>query len=163
MRSVLYQQVSVASAAKTEERVRALGPGQIPAPKKILKLSDNRFRKAGLSRQKIAAFRSIASAFDERLVSPRALKTMATSEVIDCVTQIRGVGEWTAHMLLIFSLGRADILPTGDYALVKAVQRLYELKELPKKAKFEEVAAAWRPYASVASWYLWRTYDTVDF
>lgn len=163
MRSVLYQQLSVASAAKIEERVKALGPGQIPAPKKILDMSDAQFRKAGLSRQKIAAFRSIATAFEGKLVLPRALGKMTTNEVIENVTQIRGVGDWTAHMLLIFSLGRADILPVGDYGLVKAVRDLYGLEALPKKDEFEEIASKWRPFASVASWYLWRSYDTLDF
>ena len=163
MRSVLYQQLSVASAAKIEERVKALGPGQIPAPKKILGISDVQFRKAGLSRQKIAAFRSIATAFEGKLVLPRALGKMTTNEVIENVTQIRGVGDWTAHMLLIFSLGRADILPIGDYGLVKAVRDLYGLEALPNKDEFEEIAAHWRPFASVASWYLWRSYDTLDF
>ena len=88
---------------------------------------------------------------------------MTTNEVIEKVTQIRGVGDWTAHMLLIFSLGRADILPIGDYGLVKAVRDLYGLEALPKKDEFEEIAAKWRPFASVASWYLWRSYDTLDF
>lgn len=163
MRSVLYQQLSVASAGKIEERVRAHGRGQIPAAHRILKMSDAQFRKAGLSRQKIAAFRSIATAFEEGKVRPKALERMDTQEVMDNVTQIHGVGEWTAHMLLMFALGRADILPVGDYGLLKAVQNLYSLDELPKKQQFQEIAVPWRPYASVASWYLWRSFENLDF
>jgi DNA-3-methyladenine glycosylase II len=162
MRSVLYQQLATAAAAKIEQRVRALGKGQIPAAKRIPNISDAAFREAGLSRQKIVAFRSIADAFASGRVRPDALPRMSNEEVQACVTEIHGVGEWTAHMLLMFSLGRRDILPVGDYGVQKAAQNLYKLKELPKKKQLLELAEPWRPYASLASWYLWRSHDPID-
>jgi DNA-3-methyladenine glycosylase II len=84
---------------------------------------------------------------------------MGDDEVIECVTQIRGVGVWTAHMLLMFSLGRPDVLPVGDYGIRKGVQNLYGLRELPGRAELERVGERWRPWRSVASWYVWRHAD----
>ncbi len=159
MRAVLHQQLAVAAAAKIEGRVRALGRGQIPAAARIPSISDQAFREAGLSRQKIAAFRSIAEAFESGLVRPAALPRMSNEEVLACVTQIRGVGEWTGHMLLLASLGRRDILPVGDYGIQKAAENVYGLKTLPKRKELEALAEPWRPYASIASWYLWRSHD----
>ncbi len=81
---------------------------------------------------------------------------MEDAQVVETLTELDGIGEWTAHMLLIFSLGRADVLPLGDYGIRKGAQRLYELSELPRGAELERIAEPWRPYRSVASWYLWR-------
>ena len=84
---------------------------------------------------------------------------MDDAAVVEAVTQIRGIGEWTAHMLLIFCLGRPDVLPTGDYGVRKGAQVLYELSELPKPKELEVLAESWRPYRSVGAWYLWRVVD----
>jgi DNA-3-methyladenine glycosylase II len=94
-------------------------------------------------------------------VSGRRLFYMSDDAVVEAVTQIRGIGEWTAHMLLMFSLGRPDVLPVGDYGVRKGMQQIYGLAELPRPAEMERIALPWRPYRSVASWYLWRHLDPV--
>ena len=110
----------------------------------------------GLSRQKIAALRALAGAFSDGSLNGRRLFRMEDAAVVDAVTRVRGIGDWTAHMLLIFSLGRPDVLPVGDYGIRKGAQRVYGLRELPKPARLERLAEPWRPYRSVGAWYLWR-------
>jgi 3-methyladenine DNA glycosylase/8-oxoguanine DNA glycosylase len=119
-------------------------------------------RAAGLSRQKIASVRSIAAAFSDGTLSNRQLRRMEDDAVVAAVTQLRGVGEWTAHMLLMFSLSRPDVLPVGDYGVRKGAMTLYGLDELPKPAELQGLAESWRPYRSVAAWYLWRVEDLAE-
>ncbi len=126
-----------------------------------MRLSDAALRAVGLSRQKIAALRSAAETFACGGVRERRLFHMSDVEVTAAVTQIRGVGEWTAHMLLMFSLGRPDVLPVGDYGVRKGAMELYGLRELPNPRRLEKLAKPWRPYRSVAAWYLWRQLDVV--
>jgi DNA-3-methyladenine glycosylase II len=104
---------------------------------------------------------SLAEHFASQAISNRALGRMSDQEVIEHVTQIKGIGTWTAHMLLMFSLGRPDVLPTGDLGVQKAIQDAYELPELPDPKTMLEIGEPWRPYRTVASWYLWRTRDTL--
>ena len=160
VRGVLYQQLAGAAASAIEGRFKAEFGGRIPAAKRLLEAPPQRLRAVGLSRQKAAAVRSIAAAFLDGTVSARRLPHMDDEEVIAAVTQIRGVGVWTAHMLLMFSLGRPDVLPVGDYGVRKAARDLYGLDELPSPGELEEIARSWQPYRSVASWYLWRHADT---
>jgi DNA-3-methyladenine glycosylase II len=157
LRSVLYQQLAGAAARAIHARLRF--GGRDPRPGALLAIRDAELRAVGLSRQKIAALRSIAEHFDDGRVDGRALARMDDDAVIACVTQMRGVGLWTAHMLLMFSLGRPDVLPVGDYGIRKGVQALYGLPELPERAELERVASRWRPWRSVASWYVWRYAD----
>jgi DNA-3-methyladenine glycosylase II len=159
LRSVLYQQLAGAAAAAIHARLRARFDGRDPRPGALLAACDAELRAVGLSRQKIAALRSIAEHFDDGRVSGRRLARMDDDAVVECVTQIRGVGVWTAHMLLMFSLGRPDVLPVGDYGIRKGVQSLYGLRELPRPAELERMAERWRPWRSVASWYVWRHAD----
>jgi len=160
VRSVLYQQLAGAAAAAIHARLRARFGGRDPRPAALLAARDAELRAIGLSRQKIAALRSIAEHFDDGRVSGRRLARMVDDQVIECVTQIRGVGVWTAHMLLMFSLGRPDVLPVGDYGIRKGVQSLYGLRALPGRAELERVGERWRPWRSVASWYVWRHAET---
>ena len=157
VRGVFYQQLAGAAASAIEGRFKAEFGGRIPRPERLLEASPQRLRSVGLSRQKAAAVRSIATAFLDDTVSARKLPGMEDEEVIAAVTRIRGVGVWTAHMLLMFSLGRPDVLPVGDYGVRKAARELYELDSLPKPRELEAIAEPWQPYRSVASWYLWRT------
>lgn len=159
VRSVLYQQLAGSAARAIHGRLRARYGGREPAPDVLRRARPRDLRALGLSRQKIAALKSIAEAFDSGRVSARRLHRMSDDDVIEAVTQIHGVGEWTAHMLLMFSLGRADVLPVGDYGIRKGAMTLYDLGELPDRAGLETLAAPWRPYRSVASWYLWRYAD----
>jgi len=127
----------------------------------LIAAPDSQLRAAGLSRQKIAAVRAVAAAFDSGDVSGRALRRMNDAAVVASVTRIHGIGEWTAHMLLMFSLSRPDVLPVGDYGIRKGAMQLYRLADLPKPRELEVLAEPWRPYRSVASWYLWRVADTL--
>jgi DNA-3-methyladenine glycosylase II len=156
VRSVLYQQLAGAAAAAIERRLKAAYRGRYPRAEVLAEASDGALRAAGLSRQKIATVRGVARAFADGTLSNRRLRRMADTEVIEAVTRIHGIGEWTAHMLLMFSLGSLDVLPVGDYGVRKGAQQLYGLAELPKPRELESLGERWRPYRSVASWYLWR-------
>lgn len=159
IRGVLYQQLAGPAASAIEARFEAEFGGRIPRAERLLEASPERLRRVGLSRQKAAAVRSIAAAFLDGTVSARRLPRMEDEEVIAAVTRIRGVGVWTAHMLLMFSLGRPDVLPVGDYGVRKAARDLYRLGSLPGPGELEAIARCWQPYRSVASWYLWRHAD----
>lgn len=156
LRSVIFQQLAGSAARAIEGRVKGLWRGRYPRPERLLAARPSELRAAGLSRQKIAALRAVAEAFASGELSNRGLRRMADAAVVDAVTEVRGIGEWTAHMLLMFSLGRPDVLPVGDYGVRKGAMRLYGLAELPKAAELEALAEPWRPYRSIASWYLWR-------
>jgi DNA-3-methyladenine glycosylase II len=157
VRSVLYQQITGAAGRAIEKRLHAAFGGRVPMPARLRIAETETLRSAGLSRQKIDSIRAIATAFDERTLDGRRLARLPDEAVVDAVTQVRGVGEWTAHMLLMFSLGRPDVLPVGDYGVRKAARDLYGLEDLPKRVELEALGEAWRPYRSVATWYLWRS------
>jgi DNA-3-methyladenine glycosylase II len=161
LRSVIYQQLAGAAARTIDGRVRASWRGRYPRPEILLAAPDAQLRAAGLSRQKIAAVRAVAQAFAAGDVTSRRLRAMDDEAVIAAVTQIHGIGVWTAHMLLMFSLARPDVLPVGDYGVRKGAMQLYRLRDLPKPRELEALAERWRPYRSVASWYLWRVVDTI--
>ena len=156
IRSVIYQQLAGAAASAIAGRLRARYRGRYPKPERLLEASDAELRAVGLSRQKAATLRAIATAFSDGSLDNRRLRRMDDAAVVDAVTQVRGIGEWTAHMLLIFSLGRPDVLPTGDYGVRTGAKHLYGLAALPKPAELEALTEAWRPWRSVGSWYLWR-------
>jgi DNA-3-methyladenine glycosylase II len=157
VRSVLYQQISGAAGRAIEKRLHAAFGGRVPMPAQLRIAETDTLRSAGLSRQKIESIRAIATAFDERTLDGRKLARLPDEAVVEALTQVRGVGEWTAHMLLMFSLGRPDVLPVGDYGVRKAARDLYGLADLPKPRELEALGEAWRPYRSVATWYLWRS------
>jgi DNA-3-methyladenine glycosylase II len=161
LRSVIYQQLAGAAARTIDGRLRAPWRGRYPRPEVLLAAPDAQLRAAGLSRQKVAAVRAVAQAFAAGDVSNRRLRAMDDEAVVAAVTQIHGIGEWTAHMLLMFSLERPDVLPVGDYGIRKGAMQLYRLRELPKPRDLEALAEPWRPYRSIASWYLWRVVDTL--
>jgi len=161
VRSVLYQQITGHAARAIEARLRAAFGGRIPAPARLRAATPAALRACGLSRQKIASLHAIAAAFDERVLDPRRLARLDDDAVVEAVTVVRGVGPWTAHMLLMFSLGRPDVLPVGDYGVRKGAMTLYGLPELPRPAELQTIAEPWRPWRSVASWYLWRALDAV--
>jgi DNA-3-methyladenine glycosylase II len=161
LRSVVHQQLAGAAARTIDARLRAPWRGRYPRPEVLLAAPPEQLRAAGLSRQKIAAVRAVAEAFEAGEVSNRGLRRMDDAAVVAAVTKIRGIGEWTAHMLLMFSLGRPDVLPVGDYGVRKGAMLLYDLSDLPKPRELEALAGPWRPYRSIASWYLWRAAETI--
>ena len=116
-------------------------------------------RSAGLSAQKVSYIKDLAVKFSDGTIEHRALHKMTTLDLIEHLIQVKGVGVWTVHMLLIFTLNRPDVLPTGDLGIRKGFQSLYRLKTLPDHKKMESLAKPWRAHASVASWYLWKVAD----
>jgi DNA-3-methyladenine glycosylase II len=159
LRSVLHQQLAGAAARAIEARLRAPYRGRYPAPAVLAAAGEAELRAVGLSRQKSATVKAVAAAFAEGRLDARRLRRMSDGEVTQAVTAIRGIGEWTAHMLLMTCFASPDVLPVGDYGVRKGAQRLYGLSDLPKRAELEALAEPWRPYRSVAAWYLWRVMD----
>lgn len=156
VRAVLRQQLAGSAAAAIERRFHARFGGRLPSAAVLFATPDEELALAGLSRQKRAAVRDIARAFSTGELDARRLRSAPDDEVVAAVTALRGVGEWTAHMLLMFTFGRPDVLPVGDYGVRKGAMRLYGLPSLPGRPELEALAEPWRPFRSVASWYLWR-------
>jgi len=159
VRSIVYQQLSGRVASVILGRLIAMLPGGNVTPEAILKLTPVRMRKAGLSKQKTAYIRDLARKTKKGHVKFETLADLPDHEVIEHLTQVKGIGVWTAHMFLIFALRRPDILATGDLGVRVAIRKAYQLEELPLPAQIEELALSWRPYASVAMWYLWRSLE----
>ena len=159
VRSIVYQQLSGRVASVIFGRLKAaLGDGPV-TPAGILKLRTDRMRRLGLSGQKTLYIRELAKHTKKGSVVFEGLAEMDDQAVVEHLTQVKGIGVWTAHMFLIFALRRPDILPTGDLGIRMAMQKAWKLAELPKPVEMEALAAKWRPWASVASWYLWRSLD----
>jgi len=158
LRAIVYQQLAGAAARAIHERVLALLPDRaVPDPRALLALEDDALRGAGLSRNKLAAVRDLASRTLDGTVPERAALTgMTDEEIIARLTAVRGIGRWTVEMLLIFDLGRPDVLPLDDLGVRKGFQAVYGEPELPSKRRLAEHGERWRPYRSLASWYLWR-------
>jgi DNA-3-methyladenine glycosylase II len=161
MRSILYQQLAGAAASAIEARFLALFGGAIPRPDELAALDDGAFRSTGVSRQKAGYMRSLAEHFASGQLTDRAIRRASDEEVIEMVTAVKGIGRWTADMLLLFCLGRPDVLPVGDLGVQNSMRVAYELDALPKPGQMEEIAEPWRPFRSAATWYLWRRSDLV--
>jgi DNA-3-methyladenine glycosylase II len=161
VQSVAYQQLNGTAAATIFGRVKALYPGKrFPTPEELLATPDERLRGAGLSRSKVAAIKDIAANTLTGVVpTSRAIARMDDAAILSQLTTIRGVGPWTVHMLLIFKLGRPDILPTTDYGVRKGFALIHQLKDLPTPDELLRHGEIWRPYRSIAAWYLWRALD----
>lgn len=160
--AIVYQQLTAKAAATIFARVRALFPHAHngPTPLQILRASDARLRSAGLSAAKAAALRDLArKAADGQIPELDDLQAMDDAQIVESLTQIRGIGRWTVEMLLMFRLGRPDILPLDDYGIRKGMAVIDRKRTLPEKAAMEKRGRRWSPYRSVASWYLWRAAD----
>jgi 3-methyladenine DNA glycosylase/8-oxoguanine DNA glycosylase len=158
LEAILYQQITGKAAATIHARLCALLGSRVPRPQHFLAASDEALRGAGLSRQKIGYLRDLSLRTLDGLPL-RRLPRLDDEAVIDTLTQVKGVGRWTAEMFLIFRLGRPDVLPVDDYGIRKAVQRAYRLRALPDPARLRRIAEPWRPYRTVACWYLWRSLE----
>ena len=157
LRSIVYQQLSGKAAGSIHRRLLALFPRGRPSARALLALDDAELRAAGLSRSKILAVRDLAQrAAARRLPSRRALDAMEDEAIIERLVEIRGIGRWTAEMLLIFTLGRPDVLPVTDLGVRRGFMVCRGARELPEPAELRAHGKIWRPWRSVASWYLWR-------
>lgn len=162
LRSIVYQQLHGKAAATIHGRVLAeLARHGDTNPEALQRVSDAALRGAGLSCNKLLAVRDLAAKCRAGTVpSLRAAARLGDDELVTRLTEVRGIGPWTVHMLLIFYLGRPDVLPTGDFAIRLAFKKLYRKRKDPAPAVIVRHARRWTPYRSVASWYLWRSLDT---
>ena len=158
VKSIVYQQLSGRVASVIFGRVVKAAGGTL-TPESILKLRPGRMRALGLSGQKTAYIRDLARHTRDGRVDFAALLDLPDEAVIERLTEVKGVGVWTAHMFLIFALRRTDVLPWGDLGIRAAIRKAYGLAELPEAGEMEALAARWRPYCTVASWYLWRSLE----
>ena len=156
--AILSQQLSVKAAATISGRFRDLLTGQV-LPAAILSLRDEQFRGVGISRQKMAALRDLSSKWQAGFVNPRRFARMSDEAIIAALTQVKGIGRWTAEMFLIFSLCRLDVLPLGDLGFRNAVKQAYRLRKLPEEKRLLKLAEKWKPYRAIATWYMWASLD----
>src|SRR5262249_1421747 len=157
-RSIVFQQLSTKAARTIYGRLEEAAGGKL-TPESIQGLSVAEMRRAGLSKQKIGYIRDLAEHALNGKVDFARLPAMSNAEVIAALTDIKGVGVWTAHMFLIFALRRPNILAVGDLGVRTAIQRHYKKRVLPKPEHIEKLAASWHPYCSFACWYLWRSLE----
>ncbi len=161
-RSILFQQISGHAAKAILGRLLERMPnGRLSAPG-LAALSEEEFRACGVSRQKAGYMRSLADLSLSGEVSLQRVSRWPDDRIIEELVQVKGIGVWTAQMFLMFSLGRPDVLPWDDLGVRQAMVKLFELDELPKREEAEQLAAPWRPYATVASWYCWRSLEIAD-
>jgi DNA-3-methyladenine glycosylase II len=158
VRSIVFQQLNGKAARTIFDRVAAAAGGAI-TPQALVAVPEAALRAAGLSQQKLSYVRDLAERTASGEVDFSALSALPDDDVIASLTHVKGVGVWTVQMFLIFALKRADVLPTADLGVRAAIQRAYGLAGLPKPAEMERIAEPWRPYRSVASWYLWRSLE----
>ena len=156
--AIVYQQLNGKAAQTIFKRFASLA-GEPLTPEGILRLSDEQLRRVGLSKQKSAYLKDLAQKTAAGVLDFSKLPELPDEEVIEHLTQVKGIGVWTAHMFLIFSLRRLNVLPTGDYGVQMALKRHYRKRKLPKPKDMEKIARAWEPYRSVACWYMWRSLD----
>jgi DNA-3-methyladenine glycosylase II len=156
--AIVYQQLNGKAAVTIFKRFAALA-GEPVTPDGIVKLSNEQMRSAGLSKQKSAYLRDMAERAIRGELDFSRLPEMTDEEVIKHLTQVKGVGVWTAHMFLMFTLKRPNVLPTGDFGVQMAIKKHYNKRKMPKPLQMEKLAKPWEPYRSIACWYLWRSLD----
>ncbi len=163
VRTILFQQLAGPAARAIQRRWYALygHEERTPQPEEILGTSDEQFRGAGVSRQKAGYLRDLAEHAIRGGLDFDALGAMPDAAVAEALTAVRGIGEWSAHMFLMFELGRPDILPVGDLGVRNGMRVAYGLDEAPTPAQAREIGEPWTPYRTVGSWYMWRAVETV--
>jgi DNA-3-methyladenine glycosylase II len=159
LRSIVGQQLSTKAARTIYGRLAEIFGGRAPTPRELLSTDPERIRAAGLSNAKVAYLRDLALHVEQGTLELERLPDLSDAEVTEQLTAIRGLGQWTADMFLMFHLGRPDILPVGDQGIRNAVRVQYRMRKLPDAKRLEKVARPWRPYRTLASLYLWSSLD----
>jgi DNA-3-methyladenine glycosylase II len=159
LQAIIAQQLSTKAARTIEGRFSAIFDGN-PTPAAVVAVSDERLRAVGLSPQKLKYVRDLCARIVDGSLRLETLTLLSDDHVIAALTSVKGIGRWTAEMFLMFRLHRPDVLPVGDLGIVKAVQRAYKLRSLPSPERLTKIGESWRPYRSVACWYLWASLDT---
>jgi DNA-3-methyladenine glycosylase II len=158
--AIIYQQLSGKAADTILRRFVALFPNKkFPTPDDVLGIKTEKLRAAGLSGQKANYLKDLAAKFKDGTITPKLFKRMSDREIIEHVTAVKGIGEWTAQMFLMFTLHRPDVLPTGDLGIQKGFQRLFKLRAKPSPARMERLARPWAGHRTLACMYLWRLLD----
>jgi DNA-3-methyladenine glycosylase II len=158
--AIINQQLSGKAADTIFKRFVALFPGKkFPTPKDVLAMPTAKMRKCGLSKMKVSFLKDLSKKILDGTVNFRKMPAWTDEEVIEHLTEVKGIGRWTAEMFLMFSLGREDVFSYGDLGLRNAMQKLYKLKAHPTPKQAEKIVAAWKPYRSLASRYLWANVD----
>ncbi len=160
-KAIIAQQISTKAARSITRRFEGLFDGKAPNPERVRRLDAGVLQQAGLSRQKANYMHSLSDHFLDGAIRPRQLAHLSNEEVIGQLTQVHGIGRWTAEMFLIFSLNRMDVLPVTDLGLQKGIQKLYGMKRLPTVKKMHALGKSWHPLETVATWYAWRRLDPV--
>lgn len=159
--AIVWQQLSTKAASAIFARFLALFPdSRFPTPAELMAVPDERLRAAGFSRPKIGYLRDLCTKVLDGTVPLDRLPAMSDEEVIEVLTRIKGIGRWSAEMFLMFRLHRPDVLPVDDLGIVRAIQKAYRLRKPPGPERIRTIGEAWRPYRSVASWYLWASLET---
>ncbi len=156
--AIVYQQLNGKAAFTIFKRFAALA-GEPLTPEGIMRVTDQQMRSAGLSKQKTSYLRDLAQRTHHGELNFSGLANLSDEEVIEHLTQVKGIGVWTAHMFLMFSLRRPNVLPTGDFGVKMAIKKHYKKRKPPNPKQMEKIAKCWEPYRSVACWYLWRSLD----
>jgi DNA-3-methyladenine glycosylase II len=159
VRSIISQQISTGAARSIRRRLQELAAPEGLSPAKLARFTGDQLRSVGLSPQKASYLADLAGKVNDGTVELRQIGRLPDERVVEQLTQVKGIGRWTAQMFLIFSLGRLDVFPHEDLGVRTAIRNRYGLADLPDKETAFAIAAAWHPYASVASWYCWRTLD----
>ena len=159
VRAIVFQQLSTKAATTIHSRLLACMPGGKATAECLAAVTEVELRAAGISRQKADYLRDLCEKVGSGAVPLDAVDAMTDEEVIEALTKVKGIGRWTAEMFLIFRLQRPDVLPIGDLGIVNAIQKAYRLRKKPTPERMRKLGEAWRPYRSVATWYLWRSLD----
>ena len=161
VRSILYQQLagSAASAIQRKWFSSYGNEAKTPTPKQVLATTDQQFRSCGISRQKMSYLRDLAIHISEKRLPLDNLDQMTDEQIVEALTQVKGFGEWSAQMLLMFHLCRPNVLPVGDLGVRNGMKLAYNLNKTPTPKQAKEIGAKWSPYATVASWYMWQVLD----
>jgi DNA-3-methyladenine glycosylase II len=158
-RAIIFQQLSTKAATTIHNRLVALLPDGQVTPASLAALSEEQFRAVGVSRQKSGYLRDLSGKILGGDVRLENIDVLDDEAVIEALTKVKGVGRWTAEMFLMFRLHRPDVLPVGDLGILTAVQRAYRLRKRPTPDRLRRLGEAWKPYRSIACWYLWRSLD----
>lgn len=159
VRAIAFQQLNGKAAKTIYDRLVAAAGGRI-TPESVLALTEDGMRACGLSKQKLSYIRDLAQRTASEDIDFTLLPQMSDEDVIAHLTRVKGIGVWSAQMFLMFALRRADVMPVADYGIRAAVMKAYRKRKLPNAAMLEKISRPWRPYRSVACWYLWRSLDT---
>ena len=155
--AIIAQQLSGSAAESILKKFKKLFKSKFPKPVEVIKTPDSKIRSVGLSKMKIMYIKDLSKKIQSKQLNMRKISTKSDEYVVEHLTDVKGIGRWTAEMFLIFSLGRLDVLPVGDLGLKKGIQLMYSLKELPNEKEIERIAESWKPYRTVATWYLWKS------